>query len=246
MKFLQKTSTFLVFVLVFIGCASNNSISQNDVFGLKVENVSEGILLTFNNIPAETTWIFITIDNKNSVPILTEFKGTQLKQLKETGKVICPFVQQGCHYNIYANLYNDSNGITEIAKIDTEITAKNGIQILNDITLGLNETQTELMLSSEPVFSTNVDYDFQKYSYMITLLLEETTDWNELFKDNFFDRIYKKYPEITFNVSINDVSNNSIQSNDLLACFRAFCRLNYDNIVWEVGIAKSNEVILTP
>jgi hypothetical protein len=241
MKFLQKISILPVFILVFIGCASNKSISQNDVFGLKVENISKGIQLTFNSIPAETTRIFITIDNGNSAPILTEFKGAQLEQLKKTGKVICPFVQQGHHYNIYANLYN---GINEIDKINTEITAKNGIQILNDITLGLNETQNELMLSSEPVFSANVDYDFQKYSYMITLFLEETTDWNKLFEDNFLDRIYEKYPEIVFNVSINDVSNNSIRTNDLLACFKAFCRLNYDNIVWEVGIAKSNEVIL--
>ncbi|WP_461248853.1 hypothetical protein, partial [Treponema sp. R6D11] len=92
----------MILVMAFIGCATNEVLFKNDTIILKAENAPDGIVLSFDNIPSDTTRIFIhimeVVEGVNPIPTFTDIRGTQLVQVKEKGKVVCPFAQNGHHY----------------------------------------------------------------------------------------------------------------------------------------------------
>jgi hypothetical protein len=225
--------------MVFIGCATNKTISQNDIFGLEAENVPEGIVLTFDNIPPEATRMFIhimeTAEGENPVPVFTDIRGTLLEQVKEKGKVVCPFVQNGHHYYIAVAVHNVNNENSPIWA-NVEITANNGIHKLNEISLDLNKAQTGVTLSAEPVFSNNVQYDSQKFRYMVTIKVD-THD-----SIGYGERANNKLTWEFLPQMVEDLKRDNIQVNgNLPAYVTAYCNINYDDLLWMVGIVTSKE-----
>jgi hypothetical protein len=233
---MQKSCTVLVFVLVFIGCASNKTISQDDIIGLNTENVPEGILLSFDNIPTETNRMFIhlmgySVNNENPVPLFVDIREIQLDKVKETSRVICPFVQNDVKYIIGVNFNAGENYETE-NWIYSEIIADKGIYSVNDLTLELNDTQTGVILSAEPLFSSNVQYAPQKYMYTLTIKKDENnaSSYSETLDDN---------NTLSWNFSpeyIGDINNGNFPAD-----VTAYCNINYDNMMWIVGIASSDD-----
>jgi len=158
-----------------------------------------------------------------------------LDQVKEKRKVLCPFVRNGHHYFIGVFVDTGKNEKTNNWE-SVEITANNGIYTINEISLELNNSQTGITLSAEPIFSKNVQYDSQKFRYIVTVKA-----------DNYFSIGYGEQAnnKLTWDFlpqMIEDLEKDNIQaSGNLPAYVTAYCNINYDDLLWIVGIATSKE-----
>jgi len=88
--FFRRLSAILILVILFLGCTTNKTISENENIGLKAENTTEGIVLMFDNIPSNTTRLFIHIneisEDMNPIPVFTDIRGHYWIRLKKKGK----------------------------------------------------------------------------------------------------------------------------------------------------------------
>ncbi len=236
---MKKLTVSLVLGIAFISCASNKTVSQNSTIGLNAENVPEGILLSFDYIPAETTRIFIQFmeilgTEKHPIPVFTDIRDTQLEQLKETGKIICPFVQNGHTYSI--GVFLEENDNHDSPKwLDAEITANTGIHTVNNVSLDLNDTQTSVILSTEPDFSAPVQYASAKYHYIVTLLVDghSSIGFGQVVESGLS---WEFLPQMA-----DDLKKDNITVSGTPAFVTAYCNINYENLVWMVGIANTDE-----
>ena len=243
-------SLILGFTLVTFGCATSKSLQSVNI-GLKADAVPEGICLSFDYIPPETTYMFIGIRKglEKSPPvnphnIVFNYSGIRdeaLEQVKKTGKVIFPIVQSGEIYSIDVALnkegYQPIEGIPEW--INLECTAGNGTYFDRNIELKLDNAHTTVTLSSEPVFSSKVNFDVNKYSFNLQIIQKHTETEVQSFGINR-DTDGLKWvfePEITN--SLNE--DNDLEKGNYPAYITAFCNIIYDNIKWFVEIAKSSE-----
>jgi hypothetical protein len=222
--------------MALIGCASTKAISKGDIVGLKAENTHEGIVLTFDHIPSETTRMFIhlteAVEDANVIPVFTDVRGALLDQVKEKGKVVCPFVQNGRHYfiNVSIDTGNNENWL------NAEITADNGIYTLNEVALELNETKTGVTLLAEPVFSTDVQYASQKFEYVVTVRVDTNNSIG------YGERVEDKVAWEFLPRMVEDIKKDNIQvSGNLPAYVTAYCNINYGDFLWTVGIVNSKE-----
>jgi len=129
------------------------STSKNQV-SMTAKNAEEGIILTFSNIPSETHNLFIDFQTWGSskeptsphdiVASYTSISGSALEQVKQTGIVILPVFQTGQKYTIAA-IFQDEN-FDDIADwVFSDIIADEGIHLLNNLSLNLNDTNTGVM-----------------------------------------------------------------------------------------------------
>jgi hypothetical protein len=208
-KVLRKISLILSFVLFalslfFSGCelvsSKNQAVNEEEEFGVIAEQVTDGILLTFSNIPSDAVRLFIHVsywinedyeDSRNIVSSLADIRDVsiesnrshsiQLDRVKETGKVYVPILQAGQNYRISATVYNKHEHESLMSDIyfwksaaEAEIIAENGIYFDDaDIKLEINNSNTVVSLFSEPIFSSEVIFDILKYSFGITILVPE-------------------------------------------------------------------------
>jgi len=250
-KTLRKISLILGFILVTFGCATSKS-HQSVYIGLKAETVPEGISLTFDYIPPETTSIFIGVQKglEHSPPVnphnivfsYSSITGDSLEQVKKTKKIVFPIVQSGEIYRVAVSLNKDKyqpiKGIPEW--INVECTAGNGIYFNRNIELKLDNAHTTVTLSSEPVFSSKVIFDSNKYSYSMTIIQKHTEEEVLSIGMGNNDVAGLKWvfePECTN--SLNE--KNNLESGSYPAYVTAFCNIIYDNIKWFVEIAKTPE-----
>lgn len=162
-KFVISAIFGLVFALVLFCCnAIQNQVSDEEII-LKAQAVPEGILLTFSNIPSDTSILSISVlsyydtaediqswDNKpKSFAMITDTSvildythaSQQLEKVKQTGKIIFPVVQAEQKYIIYASFYTlqehqqIKDGISIIPRsVQTECTiGENGINFNWDL-----------------------------------------------------------------------------------------------------------------
>ena len=250
-KSLRKIPLIFGFVLVIFGCTTSKS-RQSVNIGLKAEAVPEGICLTFDYIPPETTYLFIGIQKglEHSSPfnphnIIFNYSGIRddaLEQVKKTGKVIFPIVQSGELYRVDVAFnregYQPIEGIPEW--IGTECTAGNGISFNRNIELKLDNSHTEVTLSSEPVFSSKVIFGANKYIFNITIIQKHSeTEIRSIGirDDNTVNGLRWVFePECTRVLNEQDFEKGSYS-----AFVTAHCNIIYDNIKWFVEIAKSPE-----
>jgi hypothetical protein len=243
MKYLfsRKLSVILVLVMAFISCATNDNetMSRNDTIGLKAENAPEGIVLIFDNIPPEAARMFIHImeieEGANPVPVFTDIRGALLDQVKEKGIVACPFVRNGRHYYIGVSV-DTVNNENSPNWTNVEITANSGIYTLNEISLELNDAQTGVTLSAEPVFTSNVQYNSQKFRYVVNIKANDyySIGYSELVNNNL---TWEFFPQMA-----EDLRKDNIRaSGNLPAYVTAYCNINYDNLLWAVGVVTSKE-----
>ena len=245
MNFIKKITMVLLIILVFFGCSSNKSKSGNDNAELIVENASEGLLFIFKDIKQDTTRMFIhlveyPVNNSSPFSLYTDIRGAQLEQVKQTGELICPFVQNGRSYLIWANLFDKDNSdpmvLSNWAK--AEITADNGIYTTNNISLKLNQPKTAATLSPEPAFSKNVQFSDPKYSYMLSV---DTNDSTTSVLENAGNNL-----TWTFVPGASDsLSDDYDLSGNLPAYVTAYCNANYNDLLWRIGIAKTENFSIT-
>jgi hypothetical protein len=260
-KSLGKILLILGFISVIFGCATSKPVSsepepseaqQSMDIGLKAETVQEGICITFDYIPPETTYLFIGIQKgiEKSPPVnphniifnFSVISDDALEQVKRTGKVIFPIVQSGEIYSIDVSFnqegYLPIEGIPEW--INAECIAGAGIYFNRNIELRLDKAHTTATLSSEPVFSSKVVFDDDKYSYNMTIIQKFTE--TELQSIGIRDKNNTGLKWV-FEPECKDIliEDNALEEGNYSAFITAFCNIIYDNINWFVEIAKSPE-----
>jgi hypothetical protein len=239
----KKAILIFGFALAIFGCASNKAQQSNANIGLKAEAVTEGIRLTFDNIPAETARIFLSVSESGEIKNVTspheliskysDIRDDSLGQVKQTGIVIFPFVKAGQKYTIHAAFQNGD--FEDIASVYVqECIPYSGIYFGRAIELGLNEAYSSVTLSSGPVCSAEVEYAPLKYSYRASI------DWN----GTNIGAGEKPINALTWNFEplISDAlkEGGHLTSGNYPAYIIAFCNVIYDNLTWEVEIAKTN------
>jgi hypothetical protein len=227
------------FVLFWVSlCMSCTTVKANDptIIGLMAKTVSNGIQVTFNEIPIETNRVFITVSaiNENmpndGIMAFTDFRGEQLEQIKNSQTFVCPFVQSGKEYLITAILSQDSE---QDIWIDSTATAGWGIRPSNSPILDISSELTVATLSEEPIFPIEVQYAPQRYAYQITILKDNTSSFG----------YSERTSDLIFNISaMREVfEKDGIEITGLPAYINAFSNLVYDNITWAVRIAESEK-----
>jgi hypothetical protein len=222
-------------VLVFMSCTTAKT-NDSTIIGLTAQTVSEGIQVTFTEVPLSTNRIFITIavvnENMSNDGIMSfaDIRGEQLEQIKNSQMFICPFIQNGKEYFITAILSQDNE---QDIWIDSTATAGGGIRPNNSPILDVSSELTVATLSEEPVFSKEVQYTPQRYTYQITLLKDNNSSfgYSEKTSELIFD----------FSAMEEDFEKEGIHITGLPAYVKAFSNLVYDNITWGVVIAESEK-----
>jgi hypothetical protein len=246
---LRKTILIFCFALITFGCAINEAQSSNVNNGLKAEAVPEGIMLTFDSIPPETTRIFLSFSHSGEIEwemitsphdiILTyaDIRGSLLEQVKNSGEVIFPFVKAGQKYSIYAALQKD--GFEDIASMHVwGCIPYSGIYFDKGVEINLNETHTGAALNAEPAFTAEVLYAPVKYSFSAVIDKAGPNDSigfsaEETVQGSTWDF----EPIMTDTLRTTDY----LQNGDYPVYIRAYSKLIYNNIEWNVQIAKANE-----
>jgi hypothetical protein len=228
--------------LAIFDCTSNKAQQSYANIGLKAEAVTEGIRLTFDNIPPETARIFLSVSESGEIANVTspheliskysDVRDNSLEQVKQTGTVVFPFVRAGQKYSVLAVLQNGD--FEDIASVYVECIPYSGIYFGKGIELRLNETHSGVTLSGEPVFSAEVEYAPQKYNYRASI------DWDGA----NIGAGEKPVNALTWNFEplISDAlkEDGHLSSGNYSAYITAFCNVIYDNLTWEVEIAKTN------
>jgi len=234
------------FALLTIGWESNVAMSSAKKIVVKAETMAEGICLTLENIPPETNWILVQFSDLGKNENLTESHeifctsadiiGDPLDHVKETGRIICPFVQTGHVYSIGV-YFQIGYELDNSEWIYEKCTAGRGIYCIGGTNLSLNTAQTGVALSSEPEFSAEVQYAFHKFSYSATIKIAE--DWMVDIGDNKSANglLWNFEPELTNELR----AGVYLESGDYPAYVSAFCNLIHGEILWSVEIAKSRE-----
>jgi hypothetical protein len=235
------------FILVAFGCATSKSYQSSAHTGLKVEAVPEGIALTFDTIPPETTRLFVQFQNwgEKENPTDTheitashsDIRGSSLEQVKQTGRVIFPFVKAGQKYHVSAVFENENN--EDVSDwVYADCVPYSGIYFTGDIELALNESYTGATLSCEPQFSSELSFSPRKYSYdaAITIHENEGLGISGNTDNQSADGLTWTFePEITERLK----EARYLESGDYPAYVRAGCNIIYDDLRWNVEIAKS-------
>jgi len=246
MRNYQKIIVVLLFVLLIFGCASSKAGQSNKNVNMSVEAAAEGIRLSFDAIPEKTTRIFVYFQNwgetltgtHDIVSTYTNIMGSALDHVKETRSVVCPYVRPGENYSIFVSFEKEGELWADGFKgedISAEIVAANGIYFTNKVDLVLNETKTGVTLPAEPVFSNKVQYTPEKYRYSVTIAVNDNGSLGFSDSDSVRGTNWAFEPLLT-----NEIKKGEyLQSGSYSAYVTAFSSLVYDNISWDVEIAKT-------
>jgi len=256
----------LSLALLGLGCSTNSNRVDSAAFGLTAEAVPEGIHLTFSNIPPETVRLFIHIQswdgsgeaaghhdiiasNADIVAdsVRTAFPSFQLERIKQTGTVIFPVVQAGRNYRISASAETSVNDtFFQPLWAEAGVVAESGIYFnRNDISLALNDTKSAVTLLSEPVFTSEVTFHTQKYSFGVTIAAGEQRSIGvgcHHFPDGLSadGLTWTFQPRMTDNLR-RDNSGWLESDKTYPAWVAAYVNIIHDGIVWSVEIAKTAE-----
>jgi hypothetical protein len=270
---LFSISLILGFVSVTFGCAtSKNQISSKD-FEITAEAVSEGILLTFNDIPADAVRMTIFVsyftdeenpNSNNHISSMADLRDAsflsgrvqipQLDKVKQTRKVIFPITQSGQQYHISATVWNERDHQAYLndenfqpISAATECLAENGTYFNSDaLYLKLDDNNTVATLSSEPVFTSDIVFDTQKYSYWVSIDVPEKGSIGvasfhipDGLSSDGLTWIFEPY--MTADIK-KDIPDGWLEKgNSYTAYVEANANIIYDDVSWFIEIAQSPE-----
>ena len=173
-KAFKVFSLILGFALVTFGCATGkNQVSD---FSVIAKGTSEGIELSFSNIPKDTYSLYISFSDITTNSQKTDISDTniyiwdndasknELTKLRQSGNLLCPFVKNGHEYSITVTVYtvkdfeNNFDIIRDFLTYSTNAIAGGGIYLTNNPALNFTDENTTVTLSEMPMFSEKVVY----------------------------------------------------------------------------------------
>ena len=254
-RFLGKIPLILYSMLLVFACAGNNAMIKmaNAVspFAFTAEGTSEGILLHFKNIPDDAVHLSVIIedaslndgifhqvlfwDNESFDFTLSPNK---LSDLRESPALLVPFAKDGHEYIVSVSIYKDKNLDEWEEYTPVKAIANGGIYIINNPSLYFTDNNRNLTLSGKPVFSEEVEFsEINLYAYSVMVKLDEQNarggggNWNEFtFPAHEVYNGSQEYFGFTGRLPVT----GSVQAN-----------LIHDNMEWFVGVAKTEEVIIS-
>jgi len=186
LKIQWKICLNIVFIFIFFSCTINETKYIRADTSMRAVAVHKGINLHFNNIPTDTTRVYIEyydwggkdnpIDYYEGTTNYAYIRDTQeIERIKETQTLTLPFVKAGRKYKICTVFFLTKEGETQTQDnmpilLETECIADNGIFLQEYMNLNLNDTQTSVALSSKLQFSSEVQFASVDISYRMTLL----------------------------------------------------------------------------
>lgn len=232
---MKRLNVFIItFVFAFLYCVAAKSSALTDI-GVKPISTLDGFSLSFSEIPQEVNRIFLYIDEHDkpngSNIVFADVRGESLERLKKSSVLRCPFVHERIKYNIIIFFY--FNNGQEIQKT-TAIVAAGGTRLINSPQLFLNDNFTGAALSMAPVFSSDVEYTPDRYSYQVTVHINESSSIGYGTRSDLLS--------YDFSSMKDDFIKDGLEINGKFSAdVTAFCNLIYENITWAVGIAKSKK-----
>jgi hypothetical protein len=242
----------LIFSLIFVGCKTNNGYknSESDDFSITAKGSTEGIIVYFSNIPEDGIYLSISLLNitTNDRPYaFTSFHGDELKQLKNTGFIICPFVKIGNEYEItVTSLKFTGENFKTINSSTTSAIANGGIYMINNPTLIWNKNDNIATLSSLPIFSDEL-VNSQNFGLDFGLVFRhEETDGGVKSGENVFANTNILTYDHTQNYnSIIEMINNIGIKGDIPVFADVAFKLEYENSMWTIIFAESEKYIIS-
>ena len=244
---LRKICVAMFFAVLFISCASKPAPGDVDPknadvvdLGLQIEDVSEGVLISFEDIPVDTTMLFINIykDEVVSTQWIDAFAavlGPQLDELKKTKQLVFPFAlsEKNQRYAISLDVERD-NGDNAREVINFQM--QNGNNVTNNVELLLNDEQTGVMLSEEPVFSLPVEFEERKYEYVLLFFPDDFLSFSSgIYSGN--DLSCNFSPEL-----VDHIRENSPEIKGTFPAYvAAVCNINYNGVSWMLKIAQTED-----
>ena len=269
-KALRVISLFFVFALVSFSCVTGKNLVKNAEFAIHAEAVQEGILISFKNIPADAShmWIGINTVDENVDPesphsIISSYaaitntsemdwvnSSLQLEKIKQTGNIIFPYVNPGKNYHISAYIYTLQEREQDIRAdeslqrqwANTEVTVKNGIYFnRDDVRLEMNNDNSAVTLSSQPVFPSDVTFADQMYRFSFIIQVEGGAI---SVGDHHIPEGLS--PDGLTWVFEPQMSNDNLKGEpwleegvDYLTWAAAYINIIYDEIIWSINIANT-------
>jgi len=198
LRVLRIISLIFIFTLLALSCATSKNQAN---FRISAKAVPEGILISFKNIPAETShmWIGIstvddTEDPESPHSLISSFaaltntdemnwvgSSLQLEKVKQTGTILFPYVEPGKSYHVSAYIYTlqereqfmKGNENSHQQWANAEVTANSGTYIdNNNVKFELSNDKSAVTLSSLPVFPQGITFADQIYSYAYTIQVD--------------------------------------------------------------------------
>jgi hypothetical protein len=187
----MTVSLILGFAAVISGCATGESrVSGLQDISISAEATAGGIAVGFSGFSPEIKDIWVTFrdwgeggepdwENTEAVAVFSRFREMAeatsfdaIKQFKQTGSVVFPFVQSGHRYSVTVQFIN-SKGEAVLTRT-AECTAAGGIYLNSSISLNLNDKRTGVVLSGTPAFTPDVQY--RTIGYSIVALTGDFTE----------------------------------------------------------------------
>jgi hypothetical protein len=259
-----KICVILVIGSVFFGCATNKHAAEPGM-NVTAAGTSEGIVLHLNNIPEDLIHLNVALRDiarndyqKAYCDSAIGFEGNELAELKETQTLLCPFVRNGHEYQIVINVWYPEWDTAQY-KGDTQLiinaVAGGGIAPTNDPSLSFNDENNALVLSVKPAFSEGVTYT-QEYSQESSLFFYHCMgiedDGIKGDQRIFYGGFTTQTDELICDVSaIYNISNEKQKELGLtgddgfIIAGIAGCLVNYGNLRWEVGVARTDEITVS-
>jgi hypothetical protein len=176
----------------------------------------------------------------------------QLERIKKTGTILFPFVQPGRNYYVSVDVYNLSERKMFINRdenlqhswANAEVVAENGILFnRDDSRLQLNNDNSEVTLSWQSVFSAEVTFAPQRYSFGVTIQVEG----GSVSVGDHHIPAGLSYDGLTW-VFEPQMSKVNLRGGEWLeegviypAWAEAKVNIIHDEIMWSVGIVKTPE-----
>jgi hypothetical protein len=235
----------LIFGAIFPGCATAVGRNATDTeTGLVVTAIGtpEGIHLSFRNIPTDTFRLFVSlwdVTSKNQIQTsLVDFEGNELAELRKSGNLACPFVQNGHEYaiNVYYFTGSEDDEMEEYS-IVVNATAGGGIYLTNNPLLSFNSRNDSVTLSSKPAFSEErINSQDALFDYHVMVRLDDGGSWGY---GGHSSELTYDFTEMTY-----ELNEKYGISGFLPVTVSMYCNVDYGTIPWVVGVAKTEEVIV--
>ena len=249
------------------GCATDrNRPAITGDAQLSALTVPEGILLILDNIPPDTARLFINIQKSQDtfdaalgrhdiVSSFADIRGDSLAQVRQTGRVLFPFVQEGRIHQVTIILQNED--FQDIGDwLHSDVVAGSGIRITNEVLLHMDDARSSVTLSSPPEFSQPVSFAPAPYYFEAVIWFRFFMDGTEVEWDGSLGLgsnitptaegiTWTFDPEIVDNLRDSEILQQiyfppyTTRYNMIFIIARS--NIIFDNIEWHVEIAKTDE-----
>jgi hypothetical protein len=221
--------------MFFFGCATTKNATESHMT-VSAEGTLDGIVLHIENIPEDTSDIYIAlvdIQAKNTLESYVMINYDALDELKTTGRFLCPFAEKGHEYfiRVYRLFCDDAE------RFSTGAIAGGGIHLTNEPLLSFNDKNDRITLSEKPRFSEeSLNSQKSVFDYSVFVKVDGMLHGGGPRSEQFTCDIPYLFTETQEAFGF---------SGELPVVASVHSVLNYENLEWGIGLAQTEDTIVT-